>query len=101
MQNPAAVWCLIFLALFGANVPFINQRFFALIPINKKPAKKSFWIRLFELICCYFFIGGLGFVFESSMGNVFQQGWEFYAISVCLFIVLAFPGFVYQYLRRQ
>ena len=58
-------------------------------------------MRLLELIICYFFLGGLGYLFEASLGNVFPQGWEFYAISGCLFIVLAFPGFVYQYLRRQ
>jgi len=41
----------------------------------------------------------LGIWFESSIGNVFPQGWEFYAISGCLFTVFSFPGFVYQYLR--
>jgi len=101
MQNSTAVWSLIILALVGANLPFINQRLFALIPLKIKSTKKSFWIRLAELISCYFLIGGLGYVFESAIGNVFPQGWEFYAISACLFIVLAFPGFVYQYLRRQ
>jgi hypothetical protein len=44
--------------------------------------------------------GGLGIWFESSIGNVFPQEWEFYAVSACLFIVLAFPGFIYQYLRK-
>ncbi len=101
MQNSTAVGSLILLALIGANLPFINQRLFALIPIKGKSARKSFWIRLAELISCYFVIGGIGYLLESAIGNVFQQGWEFYAVSACLFIVLAFPGFVYQYLRRQ
>ncbi|MET3106569.1 hypothetical protein AAKU58_001388 [Oxalobacteraceae bacterium GrIS 1.18] len=96
-----AVWSLIILALAGANMPFINQRLFALIPIKKSTNKKSIWIRLLELACCYFVLGGLGMWFEASIGNSFPQGWEFYAISACLFIVFAFPGFVYQYLKRH
>jgi len=99
MSQTSAVWILIVLALIGANLPFINQRLFALIPFKKTAGKKSIWIRLLELIVCYFLLGGLGVWFESSIGNVFPQGWEFYAISGCLFIVFAFPGFVYQYLR--
>jgi len=102
MQQSVAVWSVILLALLGANLPFLNQRLFALIPINRTADnKKSFWLRLLELIVCYFLLGALGYLFESTIGNVFPQGWEFYAISGCLFIVLAFPGFVFQYLRRQ
>jgi hypothetical protein len=101
MPQTTAVWILIVLALIGANLPFINQRLFGLIRFKKTAGKKSFWIRLLELIVCYFLLGALGIWFESSIGNVFPQGWEFYAISGCLFIVFAFPGFVYQYLRRS
>lgn len=104
MQQSFAVWTLLFLALAGANLPFINQRIFALVPINKisdKAGKKSIWLRLLELIVIYFLLGGLGIWFESSIGNVVRQEWEFYAISACLFIVLAFPGFIYQYLGRS
>jgi hypothetical protein len=32
---------------------------------------------------------------------VFSQTWEFYAISGCMFVVLAFPGFVLRYLRKR
>jgi hypothetical protein len=38
---------------------------------------------------------------ESNAGNVFNQGWQFYAVTVCLFLVLAFPGFTFRYLRRR
>jgi len=100
MQSGTAVWTVVLLALLGANLPFLNQRLFALIPVRSRRAKKSFWIRLLELTVFYFIIGAVGYVLESGIGNVFPQGWEFYAITACLFIVLAFPGFVYQYLRH-
>jgi hypothetical protein len=44
---------------------------------------------------------GLGFVLEARAGQRHPQGWEFYAAGLCLFLTLAFPGFVWRYLRRQ
>jgi hypothetical protein len=35
------------------------------------------------------------------IGNVFTQRWEFYAITLSLFVVMAFPGFVFRYLLRR
>lgn len=92
---------LICLALIAANLPFINQRLFVVIPISRFAKKKSFWLRLFELTVYYFLLGGLAYLFESTIGNVFSQGWEFFAITACLFVVFAFPGFIFQYLRRS
>ena len=43
----------------------------------------------------------LGFAFESTLGNRFSQTWEFYAITLSLFLVLAYPGFVYRYLFKR
>jgi hypothetical protein len=97
-----ALWLLIFLGLIAANLPFINQRLFVVVKINKTSTyKKALWLRLFELTIYYFLMGGLAYLIESSIGNVFSQGWEFFAITVCLFIVFAFPGFIFQYLRRS
>jgi len=100
MALSVSIWSLIFFALLCANLPFVNQRLFALVRIDKFAHKKPFWLRLLELAICYFLVGALAYFFESSIGNVFSQGWEFFAITACLFIVLAFPGFVFQYLRR-
>jgi hypothetical protein len=58
-------------------------------------------LRLLELIVLYFVVGALARLLESGIGGVFRQGWEFYAITGCFFLVLAFPGFVFRYLRKQ
>ncbi|MBW8835935.1 MAG: DUF2818 family protein, partial [Burkholderia sp.] len=44
----AAGWFIVLLALVGANLPFLNQRLFAAVPL--KAAKKSAWVRIAELI---------------------------------------------------
>lgn len=62
---------------------------------------KSFIVRLLEVLVFYGLIGVLGFAFEVNMGNRFEQGWEFYAITLSLFLVLGYPGFVYRYLLRR
>ncbi|CFB63418.1 transmembrane lipoprotein [Pandoraea apista] len=89
----------ILLAVLGANLPFVNQRLFCVVALKR--AIKPLWLRLIELVVTYFVVGALGYLIESSIGNVFSQGWEFYAVTASLFVVFAFPGFVYRYLWRH
>lgn len=92
-------WFVILLAVLAANLPFVNERLFALIPLAKQT--KPIFLRLVELAALYFVVGSIGYLLEARIGNVFTQHWEFYAITACLFVVLAFPGFVYRYLRKH
>lgn len=100
MNVSASSWLIILLAILAANLPFLNERCFALIAIQRFPTK-PFWLRLIELIGFYFLLGALAFTLESLTGNRFIQTWEFYAITACLFIVLAFPGFIFRYLKKR
>lgn len=90
---------MILLAALAANLPFLNQRLFAAIPLSRP--SKPVWIRLIELFVLYLVVGAIAYVLESRIGNAFSQGWEFYVITACLFLVLSFPGFVYCYLSRR
>ncbi|QDZ28231.1 DUF2818 family protein [Noviherbaspirillum sp. UKPF54] len=99
MDVSLSSWFVILLAAFAANMPFLNERLFAVIPIRR--SSKPIWLRLAELFVLYLAVRGVGYVLESRIGNVFPQGWEFYVITACLFFVLAFPGFVFRYLRKQ
>jgi hypothetical protein len=103
MTENLATWLLIALALFSANLPFLSERIFAMLVWRRGGVRavKPFWVRAAELIVLYFIVGAIGFAFESSIGNRFDQGWEFYAITFSLFLVLAYPGFVYRYLFQR
>ncbi|MBX9849070.1 MAG: DUF2818 family protein [Rhodocyclaceae bacterium] len=93
----AAQILLVIAALSAANLPFLTQRSFLGIPCRK--TDKPIHLRLLELIVLYFLLGILTIWFESSAyGAAYSQGWEFYAITFCLFLVLAYPGFVFRYL---
>jgi len=96
-------WFVILLAIGGANLPFMNERLFGLIPFGTsgKTAVKPFWLRLIELAVLYALVGVVAHFLEAQIGNVFTQGWEFYAVTGSLFIVLAYPGFVFRYLRKR
>lgn len=98
MNVTFAVWMVIILAVFAANMPFLNERFLAVFPI--KVTLKPFWVRLIELTILYFALGLIARVLEANLGNVFEQKWEFFAITAFLFLVLAYPGFVLRYLRK-
>ncbi|HJV54252.1 MAG TPA: DUF2818 family protein [Noviherbaspirillum sp.] len=99
MDVSLSSWFVILLAVLAANLPFLNERLFAVIPIAGRA--KSAWMRLAELFALYLAIRGIAYVLETRIGNAFPQGWEFYAITACLFLVLAFPGFVFRYLRKH
>jgi len=92
-------WFVILLALFSANLPFFNERLFAVLPLSSP--SKPVWLRLIELFVLYLVVGLIARGLESRIGSVFPQGWEFFAVTGCLFIVLAYPGFVMRYMRKR
>ena len=100
-----ASWLVIIVALVAANLPFASERVFGFISLKSTQAgqgrTKPFALRLLELLVLYFLVGAVAWLLESRIGNVFAQRWEFYAITGCLFLVLAFPGFVWSTLRKR
>jgi hypothetical protein len=98
MSQTASIWIVILAAFAAANLPFVNERLLGVIPLA---GRKSLAIRLAELVVLYFAVGALGLVLENHAGQVAPQGWEFYAVTGALFITLAFPGFIWRYLRRH
>ena len=99
MSSSGAVWLVIVAACVAANLPFFNHRVLAIGPLLQP--RKALVIRLAEMIVLYFLVGGLALLLEKRAGQIAPQGWEFYAITGTLFLVLAFPGFVYRHLVRR
>lgn len=106
MDVSASSWLVIALGILGANLPFLNEKLFAAVPLKKAAQAEQGWrkplaLRLLEMVILYFIVGAVAFALEARIGNGFPQTWEFYAITGCLFLVLAFPGFVTRYLRKR
>ncbi|TSE27112.1 DUF2818 family protein [Tepidimonas aquatica] len=99
MGLQTAVWTVIGLAIVGANLPFVNQRWLALLPA--RGGVKPLWGRLLELVLLYFAVGGVSLALEAQVGQIYPQRWEFYAVTAAMFATLAFPGFVWRYLVRH
>lgn len=98
MDQTASVWLVLLAAAVGANLPFVNERLFVVGP-SRQP-KHLGW-RLLELLALFGVVVGLGMALEARMGQRQPQGWEFYVVALCLFLTLAFPGFVWRYLLRR
>ena len=107
MDSSLAVMLVIALALAGANLPFVNERLFGLVAVPGgkaaagEPRNKAFALRLLELVVLYVIVGLVAKLLESRIGSVFVQTWEFYAVTGCMFLVLAFPGFVMRYMHKR
>lgn len=96
MQGALPYAVLFAAAVAGANLPFLSERIlFVFRP--RHPPKALAW-RLLEVVLMYFAALGLARALESAQGAVHAQKWEFYAATFCLFLVLAYPGFVWRYL---
>lgn len=98
MNTSGAVWLVILVAFMAANLPFVNNRWLAVWP---RTAAKAWWQHLLELVVFYLLVGGLGLGLEQHQGQIYPQGWAFYATTATLFLTLAFPGFVWRYLMRR
>ncbi|WP_434778604.1 DUF2818 family protein [Neisseria sp. Ec49-e6-T10] len=82
------------LAFLAANLPFMSKKVFFVISTKKK----YFLFELLEWICYYFLMGILGYVLEKQTnGTAHSQDIVFYVVTLSLFIVFAFPGFVLRY----
>lgn len=97
-------WILVGLIFFAANLPWFSNKFFYVLAIKSAgkvmPNKNVGWC-LLELVVLYFMVGAIAMYAEhSTFGQVSPQGWEFYAVTGCLFLVFAFPGFVYKMLWK-
>lgn len=88
---------LLVVALFTANVAFLSERLFLVLRLS---GGKPGWLRFLELLAWYGLTLLVAVGVETRFGPRYPQGWEFYGITACLFVVLAYPGFVWRYLRR-
>ena len=93
----ASSWVILVLAVLAANTPFLTERILLLGP---KRAPKSMGWRLLELLLLWLLVMLVGMSLEARIGQRHAQGWEFFAVFGFLFLTLAFPGFVWRYLRK-
>lgn len=83
-------------AFIAANLPWITERLFGLIPL--KSELKPVWISLLEWLVMYIVIGAIALGIEKKFtSEIYPQDWEFYASTLCLFLVFALPGFIYRF----
>lgn len=103
MNQTLAAWLLIGIAFLTASLPFLSERVFGVVPFTRQgvPRAKPSWLWFGELTVGYLVSGAIGMAFESTLGNRFSQTWEFYVITFALYLVLAYPAFVYRYLFRR
>lgn len=83
----------ILLAFIAANIPWLSERFLLVLSM-----RKSAWLRWLEWLLLYALTGLLSVGLEYKVTGVRQpQDWEFYVVTLSLFMVFALPGFIYHY----
>ncbi|WP_373974538.1 DUF2818 family protein [Chitinibacter sp. SCUT-21] len=87
------------LAALAANLPFLSEKI--LFVWETKTGKKNFLWRLFELTFYFIVVGFIARLVEAQVSPIHSQNWQFYVSVLALFIVLAWPGFVWRYFWRK
>ncbi|SDK16890.1 Protein of unknown function [Methylophilus rhizosphaerae] len=84
------------LMLFMANLGWVSDKWFGIAG-----SISQLWQRFAVLLPAYFMTIIIAYFAERFvMGQVWPQGWEFYSVTACLFLVFSFPGFVYRVLWK-
>jgi hypothetical protein len=95
MDSSQAVWLLLVTAVVLANLPFImNNRLFLVIKVAHKSVVVNFieWLTYFGITAIFAYL-----LEKKTMGHVASQEWEFYVTVFFMFMIFAFPGFIYRY----
>lgn len=96
MATQSVVWFLLAAAVAAANLPWLTERFFFFF--DPPGNEKHVWMRLLEWLVLLVAIGLIAVGLEYKLtGGRYPQGWEFYAVGFCLFVVFALPGFIYRH----
>lgn len=91
---------ILLLAFVAANLPWLTDKLFYVLPL-KAGHKHLAWC-LLELLVLYAVVGAIALYAEyTTFGQVNPQAWEFYAVTLSLFFVFAFPGFIYKILWKK
>ncbi len=104
MSSSVAVLILFIISLIAANIPFLTDR---VLLVLKARSDKGFWLRFSEWFLLYIVVMAIATGLETKLHGAayarvwevwnFSQHWEFYSITLCLFVVFALPGFLYHY----
>ncbi len=96
MDLSTAALLLVLIAFAAANLPWLSERLFFLF--RPPGGEKGPWLCLLEWLVLYFLVGGIALGLEQkTFGEIHGQDWEFYVVTLCLFLVFALPGFIYRY----
>jgi Protein of unknown function (DUF2818) len=95
----AAFWLTAWVA---ASLPWRSSAIFGIVGRwSKLRQSKPLWLTLLESLTLYSVVFAIMFVIEAQRGQRASQAWQFWAIMVCLWIVLAFPAAAWFKLRKQ
>ncbi|WP_198266164.1 DUF2818 family protein [sulfur-oxidizing endosymbiont of Gigantopelta aegis] len=104
MTTSIAILILFIVTVIAANIPFLTDKVFL---VQEAKGNKPFWLRFSEWFLLYIIVMAIAIGLETKLHGAayakvwefwnFAENWEFYAITLCLFVVFALPGFIYQY----
>ncbi|MGL4574589.1 MAG: DUF2818 family protein [Burkholderiaceae bacterium] len=98
MRTDLAALLFVIFGFVAASLPFFFSRWALVLA---RPSAKPFILYAVESFVLFAFVVGGFAVWEARSGQRSPQDWEYYAVMVCLWLVAAFPGFVWRFLLQK
>jgi hypothetical protein len=98
LRTDLAALLFVILGFLGASLPFFFSRWALVLA---RPGAKPFILYAVESFVLFALVVGGFAVWEARSGQRAPQDWEYYAVIVCLWLVAAFPGFVWRFLLQK
>jgi len=100
MSPTVSILVLLVVAAISANIPWLSERFLFIFPLPQH--NKKVWMRLLEWVLLYILVGAIAMGMEQKIyGQRHAQSWEFYVVTVALFMLFALPGIIYRFQLKK
>jgi hypothetical protein len=98
LRTELAALLFVLSGFFAASLPFFVQRWALVL---KRSVAKPFVLYAAESFLLFTLVVSAFVIWEAQAGQRASQEWEYYAVIVCLWLVAAFPGFVWRFLLQK
>jgi len=100
MSPSVSILVLLVVAVISANIPWLSERFLFIFSLPHQ--NKKIWMRLLEWVLLYVLVGAIAMGMEQKIyGQRHAQSWEFYVVTVALFMLFALPGIIYRFQLKK
>ncbi len=89
------------MAWLAASLPWRNHSILGVYGVWFRTDSKPLWLTALESLTLYALVVAGVFLLEMQSSTVSTQGWQFWVVMLCLWLVLSFPAAAWYRLKKK